>query len=190
MPPVARISQVVLVAAIVAATGGGVFLVVRASTSNAPIQIHMPTPTPPRSTQLNVYISGAVKNPGVFIAVEGDRLAQVLERAGGATDDADLGAVNLAARVRDEDHWHIPRIGEAPSSPTQSRREASPARLNINTASVEALKTLPNIGDVRAKAIVSYREANGAFERVDDLIKVNGVGPATLAAIRDLIEAR
>jgi competence protein ComEA len=95
----------------------------------------------------------------------------------------------MRPRVRDEDHWHIPRVGEKPR-PSSSAQPGVPGKININAATPEVLKTLPGIGDVKAKAIVAHRDTNGSFTKVDDLLRVTGIGPATLAAIRDLIEAR
>ena len=114
-------------------------------------------------------------------------MADLVEAAGGVTEDVDMSAVNLAARVRDEDHWHVPRIGEAnePQPPG-----ARPGAIDINSTDEELLKSLPGIGEVKARAIISFREANGPFSSADGLLEVSGIGAAILKAIRDLVEAR
>jgi competence protein ComEA len=120
---------------------------------------------------------------------QGSRLDQVVQAAGGATEDADLAAVNLAARVGDEDHWHVPRQGEE-AQPQQASSSATSQKIDLNQADPELLKSLPGIGDVKAQAIISYRQANGPFPNVDALLGVPGIGAATLDGIRDLVEVR
>ncbi len=100
--------------------------------------------------------------------------------------------------MQDEDHWHIPKVGEAPQATSQasstqaasSRGEATASKINLNSADIEQFKTLPGIGDVRAQAIVSYRDANGPFAAIEDILEVQGIGAATLDSIRELIEVR
>ena len=182
------VSQIVLIAVTLAAVAGGVVLLLRGP-SSAGMEIVLPTATPPSEAELKVYISGAVRNPGVYTLNKGDRLDQAIEVAGGTTVDADLSAVNLALRVRDEDHWQIPRRGEAPST-SAVRRTGTAGRIDINSATAAELESLPGIGEVKAESIISYREANGPFSSVEELLGVHGIGPATVEAIRELVEAR
>ena len=185
--PTNLISQIVLVVATLAAVAGGLVLLVRDSSSGGGIEIVLPIAT--SAPQARVYLSGAVQNPGVYAVEEGDRLVQVIEAAGGTTQDADLGAVNLALRVKDEDHWHIPRMGEvSQAAPAQGIGLAG--KVNINTADLQQLISLPGIGEVKAQAIISYREASGPFSNVEDLLAISGIGPVTLNGIRDLVEVR
>ncbi len=164
-------------------------LLVRDATSSPGVEILLPTATPSVASDIQVYVTGAVENPGVYTLEEGDRLQQAIEAAGGANSDAELATVNLAARVLDEDHWHIPKIGEEqPTQVTEGR--GTSAKIDVNAATVETLKTLPQIGDVKAKAIVAHREANGPFPNVEGLVAVNGIGSATVEAIRPLVVAR
>ena len=138
---------------------------------------------------LQVYVTGAVKDPDVYTLEDGDRLGQLVEAAGGATDDADLEAINLAALLRDEDHWHIPRVGEAPKVTTVGA--ANPlGKIDMNSATAVQLEELPEIGEMKARSIIQYRETNGPFASVDDLLAVHGIGRATLDAIRDLVDTR
>jgi competence protein ComEA len=188
---VKQLLRLALPVAVVAAVAGGVFLLVRSSTSGGGIQIVIPTPTAVPDVELKVYVTGAVRRPGVYELEEGSRLADVVEAAGGQTDQADLSAVNLAARVKDEDHWHIPTEDEVAQGPATAAQPAGATeKIDVNSATVEELKTLPGIGDTRAQAIVSYRDANGGFSSVDDLLEVPGIGSATLESIREMVEAR
>ncbi len=207
---------------LLAALGGFVVMVLPGISDGSEIRVveAVPTVTPaPTSTpslrdaRVGVYVTGAVVNPGVYIVNGDSRLANVLLLAGGVTDDADITAVNLAVIVRDEEHWHIPRRGEAappnmglvdsgrgdvrvgdgqsdhqPDGRVDGRADARlNGKVNLNSADVELLKTLPGIGDVKAQAIVGYREANGDFVSVDGLLDVNGIGTGTLDNIRNLV---
>ena len=187
------ISQVLLAVAVVAAFAGGLFLLVRSSTSGERMEILLPTATPASEVELKVYLSGAIRNPGVYSVQEGERLSDAVAAAGGPTEDADMAAVNLAQRVKDEQHWHIPKKGEEvrdTAGQGQPPSSSAMGRLDLNATSVEELKALPGIGDVRAESIVRYREGNGPFSRVDDIVAVRGIGQATLDAIRDLVEVK
>ena len=208
-------SQIILALAAVTALAGGVFLAVRSLPQDSPpVRIVMPAETQTAQADLKVYVTGAVESPGVYTLPEGARLADAIDAAGGAAANADLRAVNLALRVQDEDYWPIPQLADAPepvaaavqpsadapavNGAAYSAAQVSPSRhasgqavmLDINSAHVDALKGLPGIGEVRAHAIVRYRESNGAFAHVDDLANVPGIGAATLEGLRDLVEAR
>ncbi len=187
-----RIMQGALVLAVAASLAGAAFLTWRATAGGAaPIELVLPTPAPPSSTaEIKVYVTGAVVMPGVYSLREGARLHELVEAASGARSDADLDAINLAARVQDEDHWRIPARGETPLAHSTASQAVSQDRIDLNSATVERLRTLPNIGEVRAQAIVTFRETRGPFTGVDDLLLVSGIGPETLAALRDLVEAR
>ena len=178
-----------LAIATIAALSGGLVLLLKGGRSGGGIDIVLPTQTPSTTVGLKVYVTGAVKVPGVYDVDEGARLTDVMEAAGGPTGDADLAVVNLAARVRDEEHWHIPRVGEAPQAPS-SGTGAAAGMVDLNSATVAVLMSLPGIGEVKATSIVRYREANGPFSSVDELLAVNGIGPATLEGIRDLVDVR
>ena len=127
-------------------------------------------------------------SPGVYAVEPGSRLEQVVEAAGGLTTDADPEAVNLAVRVEDEQHWHLPRAGESARPPSSGGPSAS-SKIDLNSATAHDLETLPGIGAVRAQSIVDYRQANGPFSSVDDLLGVSGIGPATVESVRDLVDA-
>ena len=182
------LSQVVTAAAILAAVAGAIFFMIGRSPTSG-IEVSLQPAASPFPVAIQVYVTGAVKDPGVYTLADGDRLGQLVEAAGGATDAADLEAINLAAILRDEDHWHIPRIGEAPKLTTSGA--ANPlGKIDVNSATSAQLEELPGIGEVKARSIIQYRETNGSFASVDDLLAVGGIGPATLDAIRDLVDTR
>ena len=205
--PMRALSQAILVAAILASVAGGVVLLIRDSAGGTRMEIILPTATVESQIELKVYVTWAVHSPGVYTVAEGDRLMAVVEAAGGVTEEADLTAVNLAVRVKDEQHWHIPRQGEvadilteggSPVEGSESVAEGVVAeaagggsrKIDLNSASAEDLKSLDGIGEVLAQRIVDYREANGPFTNVDDLTKVRGIGSAILDKNRDLVEVR
>ena len=175
--------------AVVAAVAGGVFLILRASTSGGGVEIVLPTATAVPVVSLKVYITGAVRAPGVYEVKPGSRLEQVVDAAGGETEDADLEAVNLATRVNDGDHWHIPKVGEAVQPPA-AKAPPDSDKIDLNSATAVELMELHGIGEIIAQRIVDYREANGPFPSVEDLLNVKGIGPTILDNNRDLVEVR
>jgi competence protein ComEA len=182
--------NLLLAAGIVAALAGGIVLLVRGS-DDGDFTITLPTPTPTASSEVKVYVTGAVNVPGVYVVSDGARVLDALEMAGGPSPDADLEAVNLALRVGDEDRIAIPRRGEAPAVTTNSNSVVSSSGgVDLNTADSQMLERLPGIGAVKAQAIIRHREQFGRFTRVEDLLEVAGIGQATLAAIIDLVEVR
>jgi len=130
-----------------------------------------------------VHVSGAVQEPGLVTVPSTARIAEVIAAAGGASVGADLGGLNLAATVRDGDQIVVPVPGEA--SPTTG--EASRG-IDLNRSSAAELEEIPGVGPVLASRIVEFREANGPYSEVEDLLDVGGIGEAKLAAMRDAIE--
>jgi len=148
---------------------------------------------------LLVHVVGEVAEPGLVAVPDGARVADALEAAGGTTRKADLTAVNLARAVVDGEQLYVPRPGEQvpEAAPPGAGGAASgtggpgasggstAATVDINAADAAALEALPGIGPSIAQAIVEWRDANGQFASVDELEDVPGIGPATLAEIRD-----
>ena len=136
---------------------------------------------------LFVDIGGAVVTPGVYQVNEGTRLYQVIEMAGGITEEADTDAVNRASFVEDGQKVIIPAKGspEAAAQAENLSTGASDIRLiNINTASKEELTTLNGIGDVIAERIIEYRSSN-SFKNKEDIMSVKGIGSGTYDKIKD-----
>lgn len=171
-----------------------------------PIAIVEPT-SPPAPTALvaplQVHVTGAVQRPGVYRLAPGSRLVQAVEAAGGMAPDADEERMNLADRLVDGQQVYVPRRGTPiPPSPTAAARlsSASPGHsgasgeavavdgvVNINTATVAELETLPGIGPALAQRIVEHREANGPFADPAEIVAVRGIGEATYTKLADRI---
>ncbi len=117
------------------------------------------------STEIRVYVVGAVEAPGVYPLEDGSRWVDAVAAAGGATDEADLTAINLSRHARDEDHIVVPATGG-----TAVAGAAAEPLISINTASQTVLETLPGIGEVRAGAIIQSRTVDGPFGAVEDLL--------------------
>lgn len=176
--------QIAIFVLLAVALGAGLFSLLRQPQPD-PIEILQPTAT--TAPEVKVYVNGAVHRPGVYTVGQGDRLEDVLALAGGLTGEADPSGVNLALRVSDEDHYYIPAIGE---TPPVAAADTAPAVVNINAATAEELQTLRGIGEQKAADIVHYRDENGPFARVEDLLNVTGIGPKTLEDLRPFITVR
>ena len=151
---------------LVIAAGVGVLLAKHPWRSQ-PVEIVLTTPTPALSPEVEIYVGGAVTSPGWYSLGEDDSLGQVIIAAGGTTSDADPSKVKLYVSDLDE--------------------SIEPQRININRAEAWLLEALPGIGPALAQRIVDYRSANGTFERVEDLKRVQGIGEQTYEELRDLI---
>lgn len=143
--------------------------------------------------QVVVYISGAVVYPDVYELARDVRVKDVIVAAGGFTPDADSEQINLAARIQDEQHIHVLRVGEvqtdsvvAPSSNSEASAPSSHSDLiNINTASRAELEELSGIGVTLSQRIIDYRMANGPFASIEDLQQVKGIGTTLFDRIYD-----
>ena len=137
-----------------------------------------------------VDIKGEVKKPGVYQMKAGDRVKDALDAAGGLTEEADSQKVNLAKRLEDQMVIVVPKVGEeAEEIPAgETRNEATKeGKVNINTATVEELKTLKGVGEKKAEAIIEYRKKNGSFQTKEDLMKVRGIGKKLFESFQERI---
>jgi len=158
-----------------------------------------PTPAPVR-----VYVSGAIINTDVYFLPQGSIVKDAVEAAGGFAEQADPVQINLALELKDQQHIHVPAIGEkdppppiqdAPNpepavsvdAPSSSPAGGGAAPININTASLETLDTLPGIGPAIAQRIIDYRQNTGKFQSVEEITLVSGIGSATLEKINPMI---
>ena len=140
------------------------------------------TPWPVR-----VYVSGAVTTPQVVEVPAGSLVADVIAAAGGAGVDADLGALNLAAPVADNQHLIVPHLATCAAISGDGADAETAMPIDINQASCDELTALPTIGEVKAAAIVAYRLEHGPFKEVAEIQQVSGIGPATFETIAPFI---
>ncbi|RVW05525.1 helix-hairpin-helix domain-containing protein [Rhodococcus xishaensis] len=173
-----------------------------AGTSTSPSAPPSPSTTPPPDEHLVVSVVGLVNHAGLVLLPPGSRVADALEAAGGPRPGADLLGLNMAERVHDGDQILVgvvppdggpspvgsAHVGAGTASGTaigaQARRVG---KINLNTAAETELDALPGVGPVTAAAIVSWRQTNGRFTDVEQLSEVDGIGPARLAKLRDLV---
>lgn len=156
------------------------------------------TPEPSPTASVRVHVLGAVEKPGVVTVVDGARVEDAIDAAGGLTDDARPGDLNLAAPVPDgaqvvigdaEDPGGEVRSASVTSGGSAASSAGSTAGLvNLNTATQAELEELPGVGPVTASAIISWREANGPFTAIGQLEEVDGIGSATRARLEPLVE--
>lgn len=144
-----------------------------------------------------VYVCGKVNSPGVYELPEGTRVYKAIEAAGGATEEAALENLNLADVVSDKSRIYIPGINEeynindnsssVVTDNTANSSNSAGSCVNINVASKNELMTLPGIGEAKALAIISYRETQGKFTCIEDVMKVSGIKNAAYEKIKDYI---
>ena len=148
--------------------------------------------------KIYVDLKGAVKHPGVYALDQGSRVFDLLEMAGGLTEDAAERALNQAQLLVDQQSLYVPTMEEweAESQGPQANLVGSQdplvsspnsGKVNINQADLAQLETLPGIGAKKAQAIIDYRTANGSFHSLEDLGKVKGIGPKMLEKLKDLV---
>jgi len=150
--------------------------------------------------KIYVDLKGAVKHPGVYALDQGSRVFDLLEMAGGLTEEAAERALNQAQLLVDQQSLYVPTMAEweAESQGPQANVVGSQAALvsspspnsgkvNVNQADLSQLETLPGIGAKKAQAIIDYRTANGSFHSLEDLGKVKGIGPKMLEKLKDLV---
>jgi competence protein ComEA len=192
----------------IAVVGAGLFYVQRPS--QEPIEIlqaeatatSTPVPTPEATatpTPVRVYITGAVLNTDVYFLPGGSIVKDAIEAAGGLAPDANREGINLALELKDQQHIHVPRLGEENPPPpvrggeelfdgtTEDTTPTQGQQININTATLEQLDSLPGVGPAIGKRIIDYRESVGGFGSIEEITQVSGIGEATFAKIRDLI---
>lgn len=149
---------------------------------------------PPQPETVIVDVKGAVAQPGVYPFTTEQRVIDAIAQAGGYTEAADTKQINAAKRLQDEMIIYVPQIGEEatdlsmPSFP--STQEATTPQVNINTADEAVLTTIPGVGPAKAKAIISYREQQGAYQTIEDIKKVSGIGEKTFDKLSEYITVK
>ena len=178
-----RIGAIVVALALAIAVGAGVWYGSRGDSPVVAEAVGGVSYTTVAETII-VHVSGSVHRPGLVTVPSSARIADVIAAAGGATPGADLGGLNLAATVRDGDQVVVPMPGE--TSPASG---GSTQGIDLNRSTAAELEELPGVGPVLAARIVAFRESNGPFSVVEDLLDVGGIGEAKLATMRDAIAA-
>ena len=153
----------------------------------------------PTDAPIAIHVIGAVPRPGLYEFPEGARIQDAIDAAGGLLAEANADALNLAALLEDGQQLDIPyKAGSEPVTNAAtlnlpSSATSTPAAnpdidlININTATLEELDTLPGIGPTTAQKILDYRTSNGPFAAIEDIMNVSGIGPSTFEDIKDLI---
>ncbi|MDU7709940.1 MAG: helix-hairpin-helix domain-containing protein, partial [Clostridium sp.] len=139
-----------------------------------------------------VYVCGAVNAPGVYELAGDARVYEAIALAGGLNDAAAGEALNQASTVTDGERIYIPTAEELEKGIVDGQTAEvtgtdNQGKININTAAKEELKTVPGIGDAKADSIISYREANGGFQTVEELMQVEGIKEGVFNKIKDRV---
>ena len=149
-----------------------------------------------------VHVIGEVKKPGVIKLKEGARIIDAINKCGGQTEEADLSKINLAYVLDDGSQIYIPRVKEDIQNTTIMKTEAGnnvivnnvtqgddekSIKVNLNTATLEKLMTLPGVGESTAQKIIEYRNKNKKFKTIDELKSVSGIGDAKFNSLKDYI---
>lgn len=198
LPPLRSITlRHLWVAAVLVLCGVGVAVaaLARSSATEVPIPVApvvsssaAPTPSPTLSPVVRVHVAGAVLRPGVITLPEGSIVQDAIGAAGGLSPDADPAQLNLAAQVSEGMQVIIGTSGAPQGELNGATAGAgSSAALDLNSATVAELETLPGVGPVTAGAIVAWRQENGRFRAVDELQEVSGIGPKTFEKLRPLV---
>ena len=194
-----RRDVLMLIAGILLGTIIGVLLMVMTrQTAPTPIVIEPPPPTQtpfptPSPAPVRVFVNGEVNQPDVYALPADGILQDAIEAAGGFTNQANQSVVNLALPVQDGLQLFVPAIGQPAPTPVSvplsspSNPPSANALININTATAEQLDGLPGIGPTTAGYIITYREENGLFESIEEIINVKNIGNTTFNRIKPLI---
>jgi competence protein ComEA len=163
----------------------GLLLLASRPPRGSPVQL-IPAPTP---APLQVYVVGAVTNPGLHLVPSGSRVKDAIDAAGGLLPIANAMSINQAAFVEDGERVYVPDSSQsgADSLSSSSLSPAGPALININTASKADLEMLPSIGPVTAEKIIAYRNEKGYFRSIEAIMEVPGIGPVIFEGLKALI---
>lgn len=141
-----------------------------------------------QSTIAVIDVKGAIIKPGVYEMNMESRVNDVIQKAGGFSEDADQTQVNLAQKVQDEMIVIIPKEGEVATQEGGEKTASGSGAIRINYATQEEIETLSGVGPSKAQAIIQHREEHGFFHTVEDLLEIPGIGEKTLENFRDNIQ--
>ena len=152
--------------------------------SSVPVPAPTSTASVAGGSAIFVHILGEVARPGLYELRDGDRAIDAVAAAGGFLETADQAQLNLARFVVDGEQIAVPAIGETPAAPPGT---SASGLVNLNTADAATLDTLPRVGPAMAERIIQWREANGRFTAVEDLLNVTGIGEKTFESLKGLV---
>ncbi len=184
--PMFRRSLVVLLVLVVAALGGtmyGYYTEQQALSIPPAVSESAEVKRP-----ITVYVCGEVKRPGLVKLTEGQRVADAVNAAGGVIETADIDRINMAAFLEDGMQVRVPeRVGGFSDGVRTASGKNAEGMINLNTASEKELQELPGIGPAISARIIEYRETNGAFQSIEDVKKVRGIGDAKFEKMKDKV---
>jgi competence protein ComEA len=157
--------------------------------ANAPVI----TSQPEETAYIVIHILGEVYAPGVYTLPSDSRVVDAVQMAGGYTGEADLTRVNLAAPLRDAMQIIVPAVGDYTVVPRVIQSDDSTSGdglIDLNTATLTQLQTLPGIGAARAQSIIDYRETSGGFTHIEELMNISGIGTAIFSNIKERVIVR
>ena len=164
--------------------GVGILFLITRPPRGTPISL---IPAPSRAP-LTVYVSGEVFQAGLYSLLPGSRVNDAIQAAGGFTANADSTSINLAEILEDGEQIDVPGLIQGGLSGGNTRSvDPSNSLVDINTATLEQLDTLPGIGPIIAQEIIDFRSRNGLFASIEEINDVPGIGQATFDKIKDLI---
>ncbi|WP_249353669.1 ComEA family DNA-binding protein [Microbacterium sp. 2FI] len=180
---------VVVIVALAVTVGIGILRGATAPVESVTVDATASTTDAESTSLVYIHVSGAVGNPGLYALGDEARVVDAIAVAGGFAADADRSAVNLARPLSDGEQLHVPAVGETTTAAGSGDAvtQGGDGRVNLNTADVAELDTLPRIGAAMAERIIDWRTQNGRFTSVEDLLAVPGIGDKMLESLRDLV---
>jgi len=152
---------------------------------------------------LEVHLTGAIKNPGIYHLPKGARIMDAIVKAGGTVKEASLNSLNLAEVLKDGERIYVPTKQEELTKNTNASPDIKPnqiknptikkvnnnniSKININNAGIDELSNLPSIGPKIAKSIIEYRQKNGKFKQIEELKNIRGIGEKRFNRLKELI---
>lgn len=144
-------------------------------------------PAPALQQTVIVHVVGQVMRPGIVELDDGARVIDAIDAAGGVTSAADIDSLNLARVVVDGEQVYVPEVGEDLAARALPQHAKAQGPISLSRADQATLETLPGVGPSLASRIIAFREANGPFQSVSDVLAVAGIGPATLDRFADQV---
>lgn len=173
--------------------GAGVTLTSRRAEHEPPPVLPVAAASQTASTSektIVVSVVGQVARPGLVTLSEGSRVADALREAGGPVPGVDISALNLARRLADGEQIYVGIPPPPGTDPAPAGAPAAPDKVDLNSATLADLDTLPGVGPVTAQRIVDWRAEHGRFDSVDQLREIDGIGPSRFANLKDMVVAR